>query len=294
MSVRRVDIMIAGAQRAGTTSVASQLERHPQLASHDEEEFAFFVEDDRYDGGYEAAFRKQFRTTISSGELVLAKSAGIMFLEKAALRLRDHNPDCKIIISLRNPVTRAYSAFWYERKSGREPASSFEEALRLEEQRLRQQFDLYFRAAYVARGMYAKQILRLYELFPQESVTIVIFEQLLSDPQAVLENLCRSIGIPVAAEVVEAPLELQNPTARPRHLWLAKATRQRHASTARLGRLLPTDVRRRVRRSLLELNEGHFRPPPMKEDTRRMLQDLYSRPNDDLRRLLGVELPDWS
>lgn len=294
MSMQPLDIVIAGAQRAGTTSVARQLERHPLIVSHAEEEFAFFVEDDRYHGGYEIAFRKQFPRHIPHDGVVLAKSAGIMFLEKAAIRLRDHNADCKIVVCLRDPVDRAYSAFWYERKAGREPASSFEEALRLEEERLSQRFGEYFRAAYISRGMYAEQIRRLYELFPREHVHVLIFEQLLSDQRGVLERLCAALELPVDPDVVDAPLMVQNAAARPRHLWLSRLARERYAASARLGSLMPVAVRRRVRRSLLWLNEGQFHPPPMNAETRVMLENLYSQPNEDLRRLLDVELPGWS
>ena len=44
-------------------------------------------------------------------------------------KLKEHNPHVKLVIVLRNPIDRAFSAFLYCRSNGIEPYTKFEEAV---------------------------------------------------------------------------------------------------------------------------------------------------------------------
>ena len=45
--MNKIDIMIVGAQKAGTTSLLRYLGEHPECVAHPQKEFAYFLEPDR-------------------------------------------------------------------------------------------------------------------------------------------------------------------------------------------------------------------------------------------------------
>src|SRR4051794_4695992 len=155
--------MVVGAQKAGTSTLAHYIEQLPGVSTHKLDlEFTYFVDDERYAKGYDSAFSRYFSDAAPSG-LLFAKSAGVMFIEGAVNRLAEHNPQVKVIAMLREPVSRAYSAYWYLRRVGIEDAPTFEEGLAREEQRMRSDPRLHM--AYRARGDYLPQLRRLVDVF---------------------------------------------------------------------------------------------------------------------------------
>ncbi|MEP7167786.1 MAG: sulfotransferase domain-containing protein, partial [Bacteroidota bacterium] len=148
--IKLVDIVIAGVQKAATSSLQVYLGQHPDLITHDEREFSFFVQDDEYTNGYENIFHKYFPEGPSEKK-ILIKNVGIIYWEDAMKRLQQHNPKAKIILVLRNPVARAYSAYWFAKLRGKENAPTFETALLSSEEKI---FDKESKAvaAYLERG----------------------------------------------------------------------------------------------------------------------------------------------
>ena len=96
---------------------------------------------------------------------------------------------------LRNPVDRAYSAFkHYKRSYPRSrnwdwvlPEGSFEDNLRAEE-------FTRFPLGFLYRGRYAEQLECVFRFFPREQVKIIIFERLVADPAAYMEDIVRFLG----------------------------------------------------------------------------------------------------
>ena len=175
-----IEIMIIGAQKAGTSSLAKYLDAHPGVISHEQLEFTYFVRDEEFQNGYDKAWQLYFGEP-DPAKKVLAKNVGVMYFNHALHRLKDHNPDCQLIIILRNPTDRAYSNFWYSRRQGWEDLDTFEEGLAAESQRLADQHPFAHHNTYYERGLYAEQIERVYQYIPKEQVHIVLLEPLLKD-----------------------------------------------------------------------------------------------------------------
>src|SRR6185295_13613127 len=118
-SDRKIDLMIVGAQKSGTTSLKNYLGQHPAIITHLQTEFSFFVEEKEYINGMESAFKIYFSDVVPYGSRrIVAKSASMYLNEKSLQRLRRSNPDCQVVILLRNPVERAYSSYLMEMNAG--------------------------------------------------------------------------------------------------------------------------------------------------------------------------------
>lgn len=101
--------MIVGAQKAGTTALYEYLSQHPQIQPTKEKELHYFNCEARYKNGIEF-YRSFFQPGVES-KLAFDASPGYLHNDKAPGRIYAHNPNVKIIISLRDPVERAYSAW---------------------------------------------------------------------------------------------------------------------------------------------------------------------------------------
>lgn len=171
---RKVDFLIAGTQRGGTTTLVEYLMQHPQICIPTKKEMHFFDKERlwRTKTPDYAIYHAEFPGDPS--QRLLGEATPIyMYWNPALPRIRDYNPQIKLIVILRNPVTRAYSHWNRERSQGREPLT-FREALLAEPARTKQASPAQLRhASYIDRGMYTKQLARIGEFFPPEQVLVL-------------------------------------------------------------------------------------------------------------------------
>lgn len=295
-SSRPIDVLIAGAQKAGSTSLLHYLGQHEQIAGHSQIEFDYFVRDEQYGCGYDDIFAEYFPNGVHSGQVALGKAVAVMYIKEALKRLYYHNPSCKIILMLRDPVDRAYSAYWYARKLGWETASSFEEGLSLEEERLRQRGELARHCGYVDRGRYDEQIQMLYDYFGRNRVFPVIFGKFIRQP----EMHCRLIFEFLEVNPYEVNVNrVYNKGGAVRYEWLAQMlTRVRRNPIARRIRSVVQNINPTLRVGRIldwvkEVNEQEFVPPPMNPETRHQLIDKFKPHVQRTMELTDLDLNHW-
>ncbi|HZR78058.1 MAG TPA: sulfotransferase domain-containing protein, partial [Chthoniobacterales bacterium] len=148
----RVDFVIGGTQKGGTSALDSFLRQHPGICMPTtRKELHFFdrEEDNRDYKAYHANFQPQPQHRVT-GEA----SPIYMYWETAPYRIWKYNPNMKWILALRNPVERAFSAWNMETKRGKEKLS-FAQAIEKEADRCREALPLQHRVySYVDRGLY--------------------------------------------------------------------------------------------------------------------------------------------
>ena len=104
---------------------------------------------------------------------------GILFsYNKIAQRIYDYNPDAKIIIMLRDPIKRAYSAYYFSRKNTREKESLFSTAIFDESRDLLSENDQ-LALNYLKVSSYYEQTKTFLNLFNKDQVYICIMEEFL-------------------------------------------------------------------------------------------------------------------
>jgi hypothetical protein len=209
---RRPDFLIIGAARCGTTSLFHYLARHPQVVVPGRKELHFF--DRHYERGLDWYLQCFARTDGAGGSPASIRgeaTPSYVFYPHAVPRISADVPDVKLIALLRNPVDRAYSQYWHMVRLGHE-SLSFEDAVAREPERLageleRTEVDAGYtsealvRHSYLARGVYADQIERVFRHFPPGRVKILKSEDLYTDAQQVLDEVTGFLGIPRSAIV---------------------------------------------------------------------------------------------
>lgn len=109
----RPTCIVIGTQKGGTTALHKYLSQHPDIVSAIKKELHFFNCDIAYNQGddfYETFF--EANTPSRKNKMALDVTPDYLFFSyKTAERIAKYSPDIKLIALLRNPITRAYSAW---------------------------------------------------------------------------------------------------------------------------------------------------------------------------------------
>ena len=191
------DIVIIGAQRAGTRSMHAWLCGLPGVVPQKYPEVHYFdIEYDRGERWYRTHYpiRRAHRVSVESSPYML-------FHPLAPGRAARDLPEAtRFVVLLREPAERAVSHYWLSRRLGKE-SEPLEVALALEDERLAGESERVARGersfrhryfSYRTRGLYESQLRRWFEAVGRDRIVICQSEDLFSDPAAtdpVLEHL---------------------------------------------------------------------------------------------------------
>ena len=207
------DFLIVGVQKCGTTSLYNYLVRHPLVYPARKKELGYF--DRRYGNGirwYRSQFPSIFRKILFKHILGHASfltgeaSTGYILYPHALRRIAQTLPDVKVILSLRNPVDRAYSHYQHTASIGREKLS-FPDALEKEHERigwaLRQLksdnsfffFDIAL-YGYKSIGLYIDQVKMLISHFQKKNVLILQSEMVFENTAEIFKQVLDFLDLP--------------------------------------------------------------------------------------------------
>ena len=203
--IGRLDFIVPGAQKSGTTALHYFLRKHPQIALPERQELHFFDDDEIFSRPVDYdLLHRQFRPVAGSTLLRLATArqaiAGevtpsYLYWKPAMERIWNYNRQVKLVILLRNPVDRAFAHWNMQRFKDREPLD-FLDALKEEPRRIAQPLTIESRRfAYVDRGFYCGQLERVFKFFPREQMHIVKFEDFRDRKQGTLDEIFEFLGV---------------------------------------------------------------------------------------------------
>jgi hypothetical protein len=216
------DFLILGGQRCGTTSLYYYLRAHPRVLPALIKEVHFLtLHWLRGEGWYRAQFPLRARKT-GQRQVPLTFEATPYYLlhPLAASRARELVPEVKLLVLLRDPVSRAWSHYRHMVRLGLEPLS-FQEAIAQEPVRLAGEVDRirsdpgydavrYRRYSYLTRGAYAAQLQQWLDHFSPDQFLVLRSERLLADPAGGYASVLAFLGLP-AWTPSAFPLHTKNP-----------------------------------------------------------------------------------
>src|SRR5437764_4547292 len=191
--VKRVDFIVGGVQKAGTTALHDFLAQHPHVALLPDQALHFFDKEEHFaaEPDYRILhgnFKPGWRWRVA-GEV----TADYLYYPSALERIAQYSPQMKLIVSLRNPTERAFSQWNMRRDKGQEPLD-FVAALQRD-----QQIGVWQRPrgnGYIARSLYSPQLEHVFELFPRDQVLVLKYEEFRRDSSPMLDRLFDFIGVP--------------------------------------------------------------------------------------------------
>lgn len=193
-SNNRVDFLIIGAQKAGTTSLFKWLSAHPRIYMPAQKEVEFFHDDKKFAKGAEWYLKEFFNET---GSKTIKGEASTHYMMYSCVPERIHSvfPDVKLIAVLRNPIDRAYSHYRMAVRRGVE-SCSFEDSL-LKAIRRGKVTDskVDHNREYVLFGEYGRILQNYLKFFDRSQLEVVFTEDMLKDPVLVVELTYRFLGV---------------------------------------------------------------------------------------------------
>jgi hypothetical protein len=284
------NLFIVGAAKAGTTSLSRYLDEHPDvyMSAMKEPHFFSHIEPDpklapffphvKDATAYLALFSNSGRARVR-GEA----STSYLTHEGVATSIKEISPEAKIVIMLRDPISRAFSHYWNDVREGIE-SRSFTQAV--EEELSGPPGRWGVSSLYVDCGFYAERVGRYLDTFG-DSVLVLVFEEFVADPAAHLERTLRFLDLdPVSPSVRD--FEPHNVFALPRSALSRKILGSGTARNA-ARRLLPRRARAYGRRLLVAPSAR----PELEPEVRKRLRDVYRDDVERVTSLLGRR-PPWA
>jgi len=214
----KIDVVIAGTQKGGTTALYEYLRQHPAMCLARRKEIHFFDREGNFAGGEPDYSQYHKLWDWSDPRKVRVEATPIyMYWQHAPERMWKYNPDLKIIMLLRDPIKRAYSHWQMERARGRE-AQDFAGAIRLEPARCSEALPLQHRIfSYVDRGFYCTQLQRIWRYFPRARTLLIRHENFLANPAAELSRVWEflDVGQPESIQPLPGPPGSYDPLRDP-------------------------------------------------------------------------------
>lgn len=221
-----------------------------------------------------------------------------MYFESAIKRIAEYNPDAKIVIILRNPIDRAYSAYLYFRKQNLENRS-FLQALKDEKEMIKSEnLKELSNKTYASHGLYHKQISSIYNYFDKEKIFVGLYEEVANEPEKVMMELYSFLGVSLdfrpSFEVLNKTGSLRFPLIR--NIIFNDSKARRWLLKNVVDRTISYNSKYKLKLFFLNLItlknlKGGFEP--MNDEERKYLVDYYVLETDKLEKLLNKDLSEW-
>jgi hypothetical protein len=144
--------------------------------------------------GWQAPLQAQGRQSFEA-------SPCYIFNMLASARMVAMVPDAKLIVLLRDPVERAVSHYFHEKRRGRETLLILD-ALEAEEERLaparaegNYKDPRYINMSYVTRRLYAEQLERIFENYPRDQLLALDSSEFYADSKTALGYVLDFLGL---------------------------------------------------------------------------------------------------
>lgn len=293
------NFLIVGAAKCGTTSLYNYLKQHPGVfMSKPKEPDFFFAQFSKIPTNgigddlqpvvkYFDEYCRLFEHTAGKKAIGEASHTNLYYHQKAIPLITQYLGDPKIIIILRNPVERAFSAYMNRILQNRE-FLPLEEALRQEPKRIAEGWrSTWF---YQDGGFYTQQVKAYFDHF--SAVKICLFDDLKRDPESLMQDLYRFLEVDAAFRPdVTAN---HNISGVPRLRLFNRLFRQKpplQRLVRIIGETIFTDdgwasLRERLKAKLLV-------KPTIKPGTKHSLENLYRDDIAKLQTLIGRDLTHW-
>lgn len=297
----RPDFFIVGAPKCGTTALHAYLSEHPQVFMPRAKEPHFFATDLHYYSWYRdaEAYRNLFAPARSEHLAVGEASVWYLYSECAAARIRDFNPQARLIVMLRAPIQMFRSLHLQMLDIGWEDQVDPEQAWHAQEDRAAERSlpvlcdDAKF-LQYGAICSLGEQVERLFSVFPNDQVRVILFDDFSRDTRRVYQETLVFLGL---TDDMREDFPLFNVAHGPRwprvmrlHRRLNRALFRSPAHRLAMTLLAPL---RPASRWLRRANVALAAKAPLRPEFERHLQAFFAHDIDRLSALIQRDLSHW-
>ncbi len=200
--MKKPNLFIVGAPKCGTTFLYHYLKQHPEIFFPDFKEPHFFGSDlIRKNGAYDLNLNDYKDLFNSDKKIIGEASTFYIFSKNAAKEIHSFNSKAKIIIMLRDLVDLVHSIHSQFVFSGDETIENFEEALNMENRRLKGQ-NIPIQTTVVNKLFYTSNIFSLpkninsfINYFGNKNIKIIFLNEIENNPQKVYSETLKFLNV---------------------------------------------------------------------------------------------------
>ncbi len=293
------NFLIVGAAKCGTSSLHNYLNQHPDIfmPTFNEEgrnvkEPQFLIskrlKDRLHFGVWEWEEYKSLFNKVNSENAIGESSVFYLYYYKDAIKeIKSRlGKDIKIIIMLRNPIDRAYSAFQHVSR-GLIEHNTFEEALILENSRLQNNKRITPMVMYKDMGMYYRMVKAYIEEF--KDVHIILHEDFNASSNKVVKDVFRFLGVD-KNQVIDTGIRYNVGGKR----WVNTFLKNIFIKESKLKLVFKRIGSQKFREYSTNIIYKLFKKNiPMKNDTRQYLINSFKKDIIKLSGIIGKDLTNW-
>jgi hypothetical protein len=281
------NFIIAGAPKAGTTSLYHYLRLHPDIFLPYRKEIMFF--DMNFKKGIDW-YKKHFRN-YSGEKLIGEMSPTYMANVDVPARIHAVIPNVKIIFILRNPIDRAYSHYWDLKGWG--VKGDFRDIL-LNPPTIKRGRNSYLKFDILKMGYYYEHLSLYKKYFKEKNIGIFLFSELSDDPQKLIKDIFNFLGVDNILLTKDV---------------LSKHNSRRKNKSKIIGNLLVSEELRdfaykiipnsifpfcrKLYDVLLKVNTKKVNCSPMNKKDKEFLKEKYYKDIKKLEQLIDKDLSRW-
>ena len=298
------NFLIIGTPKAGTTSLYSYLNQHPDVFMPSVKEPGFLLLDGHTLTGtathavehpltYAVTTVEHYQSLFDAvtTETAIGEASGSYLSSKRAVDgIKKHIPHARLIASLRNPIDRAYSHYQMWANLGRD-SLTFAEAIDAEplEPVARDEW-IPLERRHLRHGFYYQHLKRYLDHFPREQMHIILFDDLNRDPAGVTKATFRFLGIDDGF-TPDTSIKL-NKTGSPKNRLLHHLLHSRNPIRQTIKTLLPDRISSPLYHRIRNAN---LRPTPsqLTPEIRAHLIDIFREDILKLQDLIERDLSEW-
>lgn len=284
-----LDFIGIATSKSATTSISKLLSEHPEICFSIPKELRDFNTYESYRFNYRINKRslksldwyfKHF-SHCQSDKLRGEYSPRYFIDPQAPAHIFNAIPSVKLILSFRNPISRAYSAYQMAINTIKEEDRGF-----------RYMLDNY--SEYIEKGMYHKHLCRWLKYFPKEQMHILIFDDFKHNTAEEMKRLYRFLGVDY--HFIPPSLNHKFNTSRiEKYRWVRKMERFIMYNAPLLGMGSLTE---RFRKTKLIKWKQEFQSNPIEYNTinkhdKEYLIEVFRDDIDSLGQLLDRDLSFW-
>jgi hypothetical protein len=297
VDVTPTDVVIAGVNKAGTTSLFVSLSEHPEVAPSAVKETRHFLPARYGKPAPEVEVYDRYFQTSADTRVRLEATPSYFYGGAALARVIDETlPSARIVVVLREPVARTISFFQYQKTRLRIPPDmTIEDYLAHADTLSAEDFldpenERYFA---VGGSRYADFLPGWLEVFGPDRLLVVSFDDLTNDPARVLRDTATWIGLDPDG-LPRGALASENRTTGYKSRRLQRVALAGNDRFERVLRRYP-QLKRGARALYFKMN-GQSAGNRISDETRADLAERFREPNRRLAvqlRSAGFSLPPW-
>lgn len=290
--MKKPNFLIVGAPKAGTTSIASYLGQHPDIFISKEKEPFYFIADsiskiNKEDPMLDSILKKAhlspekyyglFNEANNETKLGEATVHYLYHYNEVIPKVKKELGDVKIIIILRDPASRAFSNYSFQRRG---QFNSFEDALNLENERKERGFNSFW--YYKEVGNYYLPVKFYLENFSE--VYVGLYEDFADNPSKFIKDLFNFLE--VNPDFKPDFKVRHNSTMVPKNKWMHLIIYLKHKYGLRLN--ISRIVGKNLRQKIYKKNKSTIKP-----ETLSQLKNYFKKDIKKLEFLINKDLSSW-